>query len=111
MASTVMRRVLVNYALKRKAAKRGGGLRDDTLDEERLLPEEDADAIIDLHEALSSFEELYPRQGEVVQLRFFGGLTTEEIADSLSLSTRTVERDVKFAKAWLSREMKKSTNL
>ncbi len=111
MASTVMRRVLVNYALKRKALKRGGGLGDATLDEERLLPAEDADAIIDLHEALCRFEELYPRQGQVVQLRFFGGLTTEEVAATLGRSTRTVERDVKFAKAWLSREMTRSTDL
>ena len=106
MASTVMRRVLVNYALKRKALKRGGGGADATLDEERLLPEEDADAIVDLHEALSRFEDLYPRQGQVVELRFFGGLTAEEIAVSLGLSARTVERDARFAKAWLAREMR-----
>lgn len=111
MASTVMRRVLVNYALKRKALKRGGGAEDVTLEEERLLPEADADAIISLHEALSSFEDLYPRQGQVVQHRFFGGMTTEEIAESLNMSTRTIDRDVKFAKAWLAREMKKSVDL
>lgn len=111
MASTIMRRVLVNYAVRRKALKRGGGAIDTTLDEERLLPEEDADAILALHEALLIFEDLYPRQGEVVQQRFFGGMTAEEIAASLHLSTRTVDRDVKFAKAWLSREIKKSVDL
>jgi RNA polymerase sigma factor (sigma-70 family) len=82
-----------------------------TLDEESLLPEEDAEAIISLHEALSAFENLYPRQGQVVQQRFFGGMRNEEIAESMEMSERTVERDVKFAKAWLSREMKKSIRL
>ncbi len=107
MASTIMRRILVNYALRKKAAKRGGGAIDATMDEERLLPEQQADIILALHEALEEFEQRYPRHGEVVQQRFFGGMTMEEISEALDVSLRTVERDMKFAKAWLSRELKR----
>ncbi len=106
MASTIMRRILVNYALRKKAAKRGGGAIDATMDEERLLPEQQADIILALHEALEEFEQRYPRHGQVVQQRFFGGMTMEEISEALDVSLRTVERDMKFAKAWLSRELK-----
>jgi len=111
MASTVMRRILVNYALKRKAAKRGGGAVDATLDEERLLPDEPATVILALDESLKRFETLYPRHGLVVQHRFFGGMSIEEIAHSLNVSTRTVDRDLKFARAWLSRDLKQSVDL
>ena len=111
MASTVMRRILVNYALKRKAAKRGGGAIEATMDEERYLPEQQADIILALNEALRSFEEQYPRQGQVVQQSYFGGLTEVEIAEAMGVSTRTIERDMKFAKAWLSRVLKQGIDL
>ncbi len=104
MASKVMRRVLVNYALQRKAQKRGGGAQRETLDEERLIPDEHAETLLELDDALKRFEETHPRQAEAVEHRYFGGLTNEETAEALSVSLTTVERDLRFARAWFAKE-------
>jgi RNA polymerase sigma factor (TIGR02999 family) len=104
IASQTMRRILVSYARRRKAAKRGGGVRPDDLDEARLLPESYAEALFDLDESIIVLEEAHPRQAMVVQHRYFGGLTNAEIADILNISLTTVERDLRFARAWIARE-------
>jgi RNA polymerase sigma factor (TIGR02999 family) len=119
LASQLMRRILVDQARARLAAKRGDGraqvsldLLDATLERggERLLPENPADSTADEHlmnldSALMRLEQLDPRQANIVELRFFGGLTVEETAQSLQISDATVKRDWVMAKAWLAREL------
>jgi RNA polymerase sigma factor (TIGR02999 family) len=105
LAAVMMRRILVNHARDRVAEKRGGGAEHLPL----TLAGEGIGAaevdLLDLHDALNRLSESDPRKGRIVELKFFGGLTTEEIADALSISTATVERDWKFARAWLYREV------
>ncbi len=103
MASKVMRRVLVNYALERRAQKRGGGARKEDLDEARLVPDDYAETLLELDDVLKRLERLHPRPAEIVQHRYFGGLTNEEAAEAMGVSLRTVERDLRFARAWLSK--------
>ncbi len=107
VASTMMRRILVNHALAKRAEKRDAGLRV-TLTSDALAdaagPTQDAD-VVAVHEALSSFEQVDPRAAKVVELKFFGGLETDEIADALGISPATVKRDWAIARAWLHREL------
>lgn len=109
-ASMMMRRILINYARDRKALKRGGGASRQTLKEDVLIREDYAQALLDLDDSLRRLEAEHPRQGEVVQHRYFGGLTNEETAEVLGASLRTVERDLRFARAWLSREWRSNGN-
>ncbi len=107
IASTAMRRILVNYAHKRNAEKRGGGEALATFDEGMGSParETKAEELIALDTALERLSAMNERQGKVVEYWFFGGLTQEEIAEVLGISVPTVRRDWTFAKAWLSREL------
>ena len=101
LAAVMMRRILVNHARDRIADKRGGGAEHVplTLAGEGIgAPEVN---LLDLHEALNDLSETDPRKAKIVELKFFGGLTTDEIAETLGVSTATVERDWKFARAWL----------
>jgi RNA polymerase sigma-70 factor, ECF subfamily len=103
IAAVMMRRILVNHARDRIAGKRGGGAEHVplTLAGEGIgAPEVN---LLDLHDALTDLSESDPRKGRIVELKFFGGLTTEEIAETLDVSVATVERDWKFARAWLYR--------
>ena len=102
MASKVMRRILVNYALRRKAGKRGGGAAHEELDEEHLVPEAQVETLLELDDALKRLEVLHPRQAEALQHRYFGGLSNEETAEALGASITTVERDLRFGRAWLA---------
>ncbi len=111
MASKVMRRILVNYALKRKAQKRGGEAQREEFDEARLISDAHAETLLELDDALRRLERLHPRQAEVIQHRYFGGLTNEEAAEALGVSLRTVERDLSFARAWLSKAWGGGLNL
>lgn len=105
MASRVMRRVLVDYARSRGAAKRGGGQAAVELEEAQLIPDGYASQVLHLHEALLRLDEISPRQREILEQRYFGGLTLEETAEVVGLSVRTVKRDLRFAKAWLAMEL------
>lgn len=101
ISARMMRRILTDFARARNYQKRGGGAVQVSWDEGLALnPEKDAD-LVGLDEALSKFATLYPRQAEVVELRFFGGLEVEETAEALKISPVTVKRDWRFAKAWL----------
>jgi RNA polymerase sigma factor (TIGR02999 family) len=105
ISARMMRRVLTDFARARKYQKRGGGAVQVSLDEGLVVtPERDPD-ILALDEALSRFAEEYPRQSQVVELRFFGGLEVDETAEALKISTVTVKRDWRFAKSWLLRAM------
>jgi RNA polymerase sigma factor (TIGR02999 family) len=109
-AAKAMRNLLVDHARKRTAQKRGGGCQADLLDEVELSsPDPDLD-VIDVHRALDKLSGEFPRHAEVVELMFFGGLNAAETSDvmkarGVSVSPRTVERDWRFARAWLSREI------
>jgi RNA polymerase sigma factor (TIGR02999 family) len=106
VASQAMRRILINYAQQRKAQKRGGDMIATTFDDDLLPRETRAEQLIDLDEALNRLKELDARQAQVVEYRFFGGLTHEEIAEVLGISVPTVQRDWRVARAWLSKELK-----
>ena len=103
MAASMMRRILVDYARKRKRGKRSSY--NLTLAEADHFVKDDNVDLEALDEALEKLGEVYPQKAKVVELRFFGGLTIEETAKVLQISDRTVERDWKFARVWLLREI------
>src|SRR5438876_2392322 len=105
VAASLMRRILVQHARTHNAEKRGGKLEKLYLDETRELACELPPEIVALDEALQSFTNTYPREGNVVELKFFGGLEANEIAEVLNVSSKTVLRDWNFAKLWLRREL------
>jgi RNA polymerase sigma factor (TIGR02999 family) len=105
VSAQLMRRILVDFARSRGYAKRGGGALAVTLDEATLLSSEKGTDIVALDEALLSLTELDARQSQVVELRFFGGLSIEETAEVLKVSPGTVRRDWSLARAWLHREL------
>jgi RNA polymerase sigma factor (TIGR02999 family) len=106
IAGKTMRRFLCDYARMRKRLKRGSGQRPLPLEDvERFLSDEEADEVLALDEALDRLAEIDPRGSEVVQYRFFSGLTLEETAEALGVSLRTVQRDWTAARAWLRKEI------
>jgi RNA polymerase sigma factor (TIGR02999 family) len=105
MVSRVMRRVLVDYARVRNAAKRGSGVNAEALEEALLVPEPYATNVLELHEALERLEKIDERQARIIEHRFFGGLALEEIAQAMGVSLSTVKSDLRFARAWLVREL------
>ncbi len=105
VASTLMRRILVDHARKRNAARRGGGAPKISLEDGLgLTTDSDAD-VLALHEALEQLGALDARQADIVVMRFFGGLTNAECGVVLGVSTRTVEGDWAMARAWLRRRL------
>jgi RNA polymerase sigma factor (TIGR02999 family) len=105
IASRAMRNLLIDYAVRRGAQKRGGGSRPATLDDIAAGPERPLDELIALGQALERLEQVDSRQARVVECRFFGGLDLEETARALGISAATVSRDWTFARAWLHREL------
>ena len=105
MAARVMRRILVNAARARGYQKRGGGAQRVTLDEGLAISSEMPPDLVALDDALTALAATEPRKAQVVELRFFGGLSVEETAEALHVSAVTVMRDWRFAKLWLLREM------
>lgn len=108
IASLAMRRILINYANKRLAEKRGGGAAVVTFEEGFMGGEARAEELVALDEALTRLEAMNERQSKVVTMRFFGGLTQKEIAEVLDVSVPTVRRDWRIARAWLGRELARS---
>jgi RNA polymerase sigma factor (TIGR02999 family) len=108
LASRMMRRILVDYARKRRFAKRGGGARKVSLEDAMIVSKERAEDVVALDEALTRFAVIDPRKAHVVELRFFAGLTNEEIAEVLKVSPVTVRRDWNSAKAWLYRAIRQA---
>src|SRR5881227_1624503 len=105
VAARAMRQILVNYAESYRSQKRGGGAIKVELDEVALISPEQTTEILDLNEALERLTTLDSRKAHVVELKYFGGLKHDEIAEVLKISTVTVRRDWVFAKAWLHNEL------
>lgn len=105
IAARLMRHILVDDARKRNASKRGGSLIQVPLDEASAVVQEQAANVAALDDALQRLEAIDERQGKIVELRFFGGLSIEETAQVLKVSPGTVMRDWTFARAWLRNEM------
>jgi len=104
-AARLMRQILINHAEARRAAKRGGEAERVSLDDvDHSTPGQEID-LIALNEALQRLERLDPQQGRIVELRYFSGLTVEEIAEVIGVSPATVKRDWSIARAWLRREL------
>ena len=110
VCAQLMRRILVDYARSRRYQKRGGGIQLATFDETLMAPLERGRDLVALDEALTALATLDPRKAQVVELRFFGGLTADETADVLKVSSDTVLRDWKMARVWLLRELAGSAN-
>jgi RNA polymerase sigma factor (TIGR02999 family) len=109
IASSAMRRILVDHARAKRAAKRPGSLKKVDLDQAPLLFSEPYDDVIAIDLALARLSQLDARQARIVELRFFGGLTSEETAEALGVSAITVQRDWAVARAWLYGELSKQT--
>ena len=108
MSSRVMRRVLVDAARARGYQKRGAGACQVTLDEGRVGAKEPPADVVALDDALRALAVIDERKGQVVEMRYFGGLSIEETAEALGISVRTVKRDWTMAKLWLVRELKRN---
>jgi RNA polymerase sigma factor (TIGR02999 family) len=104
-----MRRILVDYARRRRAAKRGGQAARVTLEDFAARPGSTPLDLLELDEALAELAALDPRQARIVELRAFGGLSVEEAAEVVGVSPATVKRDWSFAQAWLERRLRGGT--
>ena len=105
VSAQIMRRILVDFARAKQNLKRGGGARQVTLDEGLVITPESGADLLALDEALDRLAVLSPRQAQVVELRYFGGLNEDEAAEVLKVSPRTVRHDWALARAWLYREL------
>lgn len=105
MASRVMRRLLVDQARARRASKRGGGAEPVELDETIWVSDRQSTALAALDDALQRLEAVDARQGQIVEHRYFGGLSLEETAEAVGVSLATVKRELRFAHAWLATEL------
>jgi RNA polymerase sigma-70 factor, ECF subfamily len=106
VSARLMRRILVDFARAKHELKRGGDAQQVSLDEALLVSPESNTDVLALDEALTRLFALHRRQGEVVEMRYFGGLTEEEIAEVLKVSVRTVQQDWRLARLWLYRELR-----
>ncbi|MFZ4528112.1 MAG: ECF-type sigma factor [Undibacterium curvum] len=100
-AAKAMRTIVIDYVRKRQAQRHGGGVDHISLDEELLISHPDTSELLLVHEALTELEQLEPRLAQLVELRYFAGLTEEEAAEFLGVARRTVQRDWLKARAWL----------
>jgi RNA polymerase sigma-70 factor (ECF subfamily) len=105
VAARAMRQILVSYARSQRSQKRGGGALKVDLDEVALVSPEESKQIVDLHEALEQLSTLDSRKAQVVELKYFGGLNYDEIAEVLKISRITARRDWEFARLWLYTEL------
>lgn len=105
VAALAMRRVLLHHAEKRRAEKRGGGVTRVTLDEAQLQGDDRSADVLAVDEALRRLAAMDADKARLVELRYFGGMTSEECAEALGVSQRTVEREWRFARAWLRADL------
>ena len=104
-AARAMRRILVDYAVRRGAKKRGGDRVKVEMEDNFAITDAEAGQLLALHRALEELESHHPRHARVVECRFFAGMTTPEIGEALDISPATVKRDWQMARAWLNREL------
>ena len=109
MAANMMRRVLVDYARSRDRLKRGGEAIQVSFTEAANVPIPQSADVLALDKALRELEKIDPRKSQIVEMRFFGGLSQEETAEALNVSVATVRRDWSLSRAWLARELKKKS--
>jgi RNA polymerase sigma factor (TIGR02999 family) len=109
VSSQLMRRILVDFARDHASLKRGGGAQRIALESAPEISVERSADLIALDDALHALHALHPRQSQIVELRYFGGLSEEETAEALKISPRTVRRDWSLARAWLYRELKRGS--
>ncbi len=105
IAARMIRRILTDYARARGSLKRGGNVPHETLYEDRVASSTDVD-IVDLDDALSRLAGFDQRKSDILELHYYGGMTYDEIATALNVSPATVDRDLRFAKAWLANELR-----
>jgi RNA polymerase sigma-70 factor (ECF subfamily) len=105
VAARLMRQILVTFARERGAQKRGGGAQRVSLDEAMMIDVGRGEDLVALNEALDALAQFDARKAQVVEMRFFGGLTEEEIAEALDVSQETVSRDWRLARSWLRRKL------
>ena len=105
ISAQIMRRILIDHARRHGYAKRGGGAHQVSLEEAATVVPDQSQELLRLDEALKSLAEMDPRRSQVVELRYFGGLNNEEIADVLQISENTVTRDWNMARAWLYQQL------
>ncbi|NNF33692.1 MAG: sigma-70 family RNA polymerase sigma factor [Saprospiraceae bacterium] len=110
MASTAMRRILINYAKQKKAKKRGGDQLRITLCDDQLMTEGSMDDLVYLDEAMNRYQQLSNRGSKIIEYWFFSGFKQKEIADMMNISLATVKREWQTARSWLSREMRQQLN-
>jgi RNA polymerase sigma factor (TIGR02999 family) len=110
VSAQMMRRILVDFARERRYLKRGGGALRVSLTEAASFTEQQGADLVALDEALIALAEMDPRKGQVVEMRFFGGLSVEEVAEVLKVSEETVIRDWRLAKVWLLRELSRGAS-
>jgi RNA polymerase sigma-70 factor, ECF subfamily len=110
IAARLMRRVLIDHARARKVQKRGGGAETVSVEEDLLVSREPEVDVLALDHALSALAEVDARKAQVIEMRFFGGMTVDETAEALRVSTDTVKRDWRLAKLWLLRELHERTD-
>ena len=106
LASEVMRNLLVDRARARLAEKRGGGGIPSSLDEDEWISDENVETVAELDDAIQRLTQLQPRQGQLLQFHYFGGLTLEESATAVGVSLATAKRELRVARAWLALEFK-----
>ena len=109
VAAQMMRRILMDHARVKGAAKRGGSLVRVSLDADLVVSQESCQNLLDLDAALTRLQGLHPRAAKVVELKYFGGLEIDQIAEALGSSSATVKRHWNFARAWLQREVETDT--
>jgi RNA polymerase sigma factor (TIGR02999 family) len=105
ISATTMRRILVDHAREIAADKRGGAMQRITLENLQIANEQKATDLLELDQALTRFAEIEERKARVIEMHFFGGMNQKEIAEVLQMNEKTVQRDLKFAKLWLYREL------
>jgi len=110
VSARLMRRILIDFARKKHDLKHGGGALQVSLAEDHAVSTEPSADLLALDEALNRLKALQPRQAEIVEMRYFGGLKEEEIAEVLKVSLRTVQQDWRLARLWLFRELKTGTS-
>lgn len=110
IAARVMRQILVDQARRHNAAKRGGGKAAVSIDEAIAYSKEDSASLVYLNEALDALDQFDQRKARIVEMRFFAGMTHEEIAEALRISVPTVARDLRVAQAWLASHLTANPN-